>query len=187
MSNSSPDPLASPDDLIQAAIRDHRDRFQRLGWILIVIGALAILFPLVATVATKILVGWLILIAGAAILYHAFQARSWGSALQSGAIGVVNLALGVYLAFLPLTGLIGLTFLLGLMFLLQGGFEGVMALRHRPRAGWVWLAISGAASLGLGVLLILGLPGTALWAIGLMLGINLLSSGVSFVALARSV
>ena len=86
-----------------------------------------------------------------------------------------------------MTGLVGLTLLLGLVFLLQGGFEGGMALRHRPRKGWVWLAVSGMASFGLGFLLIVGLPGTALWAIGLMLGINLLSSGISYVALARSV
>ncbi len=176
-----------PQDLVEAAIRENRDKFQRLGWILVVIGVLAILFPLVSSIAAKGLVGWLLLLSGAAMLYHAFQARTWGSALQSGAIGLVNLALGVYLAFFPLTGLVGLTLLLGLVFLLQGGFEGGMALRHRPRKGWVWLAVSGMASFGLGFLLILGLPRTALWAIGLMLGINLLSSGVSFVALARSV
>ena len=125
----------NPQDLVEAAIRENRDRFQRLGWILVVIGALAILFPLVSSIAAKALVGWLLLMSGAAMLYHAFEARTWGSALQSGAIGLVNLALGVYLAFFPLTGLVGLTLLLGLVFLLQGGFEGGMALRHRPRKG----------------------------------------------------
>ena len=176
---------AAIDDDLLAAIRTHRNRFTWLGISLIVVGLAAILFPLIFSIVAKVLVGWVLLVGGAAMLWHAFQARDWASALQSGAIGVLYLAMGVYLAFFPLTGLIGLTALLGVIFLLQGGVEAAMALRHRPRRGWGWLALSGAASVLLGVLLIAGLPQTALWALGLMLGINLVSSGVSFVALAR--
>lgn len=183
------DPLANPPlpDTILDQIRAHRGRFVWLGWSLIALGAVAIVFPLVASIAIKLLIGWVLLIAGAVTLWHAFQARSWGSALQSGLIGVLNLVVGVYLAFFPLTGLIGLTLVLGILFGVQGGAELAMALRHRPRRSWGWLAASGAISMVLGLLLILGLPGTALWAIGVMTGINLISSGLSFVTLARTV
>lgn len=162
-----------------------RAKFRRLGWILVAIGLLSILFPLVASIAAKLMVGLALMIAGAFVLYHAFQARDWSSAIWSGLVGVLNLAVGAYLSFLPLSGLIGLTFLMGASFVLQGVFEGAIALRQRPRQGWGWLAFSAAAALILGILLIAGLPGTALWALGLMLGLNLLTSGLSFVALAR--
>jgi uncharacterized membrane protein HdeD (DUF308 family) len=72
------------------------------------------------------------------------------------------------------------------VFLMQGAAEAAIAWQYRPRAGWVWLGISAAASVALGVILIAGLPETALWALGMFLGINLISSGVSFVALARA-
>lgn len=179
-------PPAIDGDTLTRIVHEHRKRFTWLGVILIVLGVLAVLFPLIASITAKTMVGWFFLLTGASVLYHAFQARDWSSALWSGAVGVLHLAVGVYLAFFPLTGLIGLTLLVGVAFLVQGGFEGVMAMRHRPRPGWLWLGFSGLASVILGVLLIGGLPGTALWALGLLLGLNFLSSGLSFIALARS-
>ncbi|RYG89338.1 HdeD family acid-resistance protein [Loktanella sp. IMCC34160] len=172
---------------LYAAIKSGRDRFQRLGWILIGIGVLAILFPLVASIATKVLVGVVFLVAGGFTLHHAFWARDWGSAIWSGLSGFLQLAVGVYLAFFPLTGLVGLTFLVGLAFLVQGAMEMFIAFQHRPGKGWAWMGFSGLASLVLGAMLISGLPGTALWAIGLLMGLNALTTGISFVVLARSV
>lgn len=174
----------NPDPLTQT-IRSHRRRFTVLGMVLIGLGCLAILFPLLSSIAVKLMLGWFFLLVGASLLFAAFQMRDWRSAVWAGLIGVLHLAAGVYLTFFPLTGLIGLTFFVGLVFLAQGAGEAVMAWQHRPRDGWVWLGVSAAASLLLGVMLIAGLPGTALWALGLFLGVNLISSGASFVALAR--
>jgi uncharacterized membrane protein HdeD (DUF308 family) len=173
-----------PDQMTQI-IRSHRSRFTWLGIGLLVLGVLAILFPLLSSIALKLMLGWFFLIVGAGALFAAFQMRDWGSALWAGLIGLLHLAAGVYLAFFPLTGLIGLTLFVGLVFLAQGAGEAVMAWQHRPRDGWIWLGVSAVASFLLGVMLIAGLPGTALWALGLFLGINLISSGLSFVALAR--
>lgn len=174
----TPNPIPEMTDELRA-------KFKRLGWILIVIGVLAVLFPLMSSIAVKLIIGWALLLAGAFTLYHAFQARDWNSALWSGLVGVLNLAVGAYLSFLPLSGLVGLTLLMGFSFVLQGVFEGAIALRQRPRQGWGWLAFSAAAAGLLGIMLVAGLPGTALWALGLMLGLNLLTSGISFVALAK--
>ncbi len=172
-------------DPLGAAIRAHRGRFRGLGLVLIALGALAILFPFVASIAVKLLVGWLLLISGAAVLWTAFQARGWSSALVAGLIGVLQIAAGVWLAFFPTTGLVGLTLIMGLMFLVQGAFEVAIAWGHRALPAWGWLVASGAASIVLGAVLVLGLPETALWALGLILGINLVSSGASFLFLAR--
>lgn len=174
-----------PPDAI-AAIREHSRRFTILGAILIVLGVLAILFPLVASIAAKLLVGWFLLLSGAAMLFYAFQARRWRSALWSGLVGVVYLAVGVYLVFFPLTGLLGLTALMAFLFLIQGGFEMAIWIQNRDAGrGMVWSLVSGLASLVLGIILLLGLPETALWALGIFLGINLLTSGIAFVTLAR--
>ena len=184
MTDPRTDPSLSED--IMAAVREHRGRFRTMGWVMIVLGVLAILFPLVFSIAAKVMLGWVFLLTGAVMLWHAFQAKGWRSALWSGLIALLHLALGVYLAFFALTGLIGLTFLLGVVFLMQGAFEGVIAAQHRPKAGWGWMALNAVVTLLLGVMLIAGLPGTALWAIGLLLGVNFLSSGIAFTALAAA-
>ncbi len=176
----------SPTPDVMDAVRKFRGRFKNVGYVLIALGVLAILFPLFFSIAAKALLGWVFLLTGAALLYHAFQAKEWASAIWSGLIALLHLALGVYLAFFALTGLVGLTFLVGLAFLVQGIFEGMIAMQHRPKKGWGWLAFNGFATLLMGVLLIAGLPSTALWAIGLLLGINFLTSGIAFVALARA-
>lgn len=180
----TPDPT-SPETLL-SIVRRNRSRFRWIGIAFIVLGALAILFPLVFSIAAKIALGWFFLITGGLMLWHAFQAKEWGPALWSGLTALLHLALGVYLAFFALTGLVGLTLLLGFAFILQGGLEGMMALRHRPETGWGWLMVNGVVTVILGVLLIIGLPGTALWGIGLLMGINFLMSGVAFLSLTAA-
>lgn len=170
---------------IMETVRQFRSRFRNIGIVLIVLGALAILFPLIFSVVAKVALGWIFLLTGAALLFHAFQVRGWQSAIWSGVIAALHLALGVYLAFFALTGLVGLTLLVGIVFMLQGVAEGLIASQHRPAKGWGWLAANGVVSAALGILLIAGLPGTALWAIGVLLGVNFISSGMAFVALSR--
>ncbi len=168
------------------AIRDSRGWFIGLGIALIVAGIAALLFPLVASIAAKVMIGWLMLIAGAVTLWHAFQTRSWGSTLWNALMGLLSLAVGVYLAFFPLTGLVGLTLLLGATFAAQGVFECLMAMQNRDRRGWGWLLASGVLSVVLGLVLLFGLPGTAAWALGLMLGIHFVTTGAALLALARA-
>ncbi len=176
---------------LKNAIRENASRFRWLGYALIAVGVLSILFPLLASVAAKVMLGWLFLITGGLTLWHAFQARSWQPGLMSGLIGVMHLAVGVYLAFFTLTGLVGLTVLLAFVFLFQGAIELYLAWQHRPGhgnegPGWAWMGVSGAITVALGIMLLAGLPGTALWALGLLLGINFLTTGISFVALATA-
>ena len=171
---------------IMEAVSEHRDRFRTAGIVLIVLGVLAILFPVVSSIAAKAMLGWMFLLTGAVLLYHAFQAKAWQSAIWSGLIAVMHIALGVYLGFFALTGLVGLTLLMGVVFAAQGAIEAVIALQHRPKTGWGWLMFNAVATILLAVLLIAGLPGTALWAIGIVLGVNFLTSGIAFVALSRA-
>lgn len=175
-----------PNDLLEQ-LRENRGRVFWLGIALCVIGALMVVFPVIGSIVTKVMIGWAILVAGAVTLWQAFQARSWNAALWAGLVAVLHLALGVYLAFFPMTGLVGLTVLLAVLFSIQGVIELRMGLTHRAARGWVWMVLSGVASLVLALLLVIGLPGTAMWALGLLVGLNFLTSGIGFAALSRSV
>ena len=89
-------------DDIMDAVRKFRTRFKNVGYALIALGILAILFPLVFSIAAKTLLGWLFLLTGGVMLYHAFQSQEWQSAIWSGLIALMHLALGAYLGFFAL-------------------------------------------------------------------------------------
>jgi uncharacterized membrane protein HdeD (DUF308 family) len=158
--------------------------FLALGIVLIVAGLVAIAFPLFSTIAAKIMLGWLFLIGGVMMILHAFQAPGWQGFLWELLIGILYAVAGGYLAFFPLTGLLTLAILLAVLFIVEGIFEVIMALRVRPHEGWGFLLLSGLAALAVGVMIYMDLPGSAVWALGLLVGINLIFSGWSYVFLA---
>jgi uncharacterized membrane protein HdeD (DUF308 family) len=158
--------------------------FLALGIALIVAGLVAIAFPLLGTIAVKIMLGWLFLIGGVLMIMHAFQAPGWQGFFWELLVGILYAVAGAYLAFFPLTGLLTLAILLAVMFIIEGVFEVMQAFRVRPHEGWGFLLLSGIAALAVGVLITLSLPSSAEWALGLLAGINLLFSGWSYVFLA---
>jgi uncharacterized membrane protein HdeD (DUF308 family) len=158
--------------------------FLALGIVLIVVGMAAIVFPLVSTIAAKIMLGWLFLIGGVFMVLHAFSSQGWQGFIWSLLIGVLYLIAGGYLAFFPLTGLLTLAILLAALFLAEGIAEIIMAFKVRPHEGWGFMLLSGIAALAVGVMIALDLPSSATWALGLLVGINLLFSGWSYIFLA---
>ncbi|MCC6947433.1 MAG: HdeD family acid-resistance protein [Bradyrhizobiaceae bacterium] len=172
---------------VQAIVAEHRTWFMVLGIVLAILGVVAIAFPFVTTIAAKIFLGWLFLIGGFAQIAHAFSTQRWSEFFLDLLIGVLYVAAGGWLAFFPLTGIITLTIFLAALFIVEGIVEIVMAFRLNPRTGWVWMLISGIVAVAAGVLIFAGLPSTATWAIGLLVGINLLMSGFSYLLLASAV
>jgi len=165
-------------------IAEHWGWFLALGIFLIIAGVAAILFPLLSTIATKIVLGWIFLVSGALLVVHAFSAQKWSGFFWGLLLGLLYLVAGGWLAFFPFTGIITLTLLLAALFLAEGVLEVIMAFRVRPHEGWGWLLLSGLVAVAVGLLIAAELPSSAVWAIGLLTGINLLSSGVSFIVLA---
>lgn len=154
-----------------------------LGIALIVLGALAIVFPLATTIAAKVFIGWLFLFGGAFQIWQSFSIREWGGFLWNLLIGAMYFLVGGWLAFDPFAGIIGLTVLLAMTFIAQGVMEAAIAYKLRPEEGWGWMMFSGLIGVLAGVMLISGLPSTATWAVGLMVGINMISSGFAFFTL----
>jgi uncharacterized membrane protein HdeD (DUF308 family) len=172
---------------VEAIAAEHRTWFMILGIVLIVLGTAAIFFPFVTTIAAKIALGWLFLIGGIVQIFHAFSTQKWSAFFFNLLVGLLYLVAGAWLAFLPLAGIITLTILLAAMFIAQGVLEAVMAFQLRPRQGWVWVLIAGLVALAVGVLIFAQLPSSAVWAIGLLVGINMISSGWAYFFLALAV
>jgi len=177
-------------DLDAAIMEARRHLAERWGWflglgiVMLLAGAAAIVFPWVFTIAAKIALGWIFLIGGVVLVVHALSTRAWTGFLWSLLIGLLYLVAGGWLAFFPFTGIITLTILLAALFLAEGALEVILAFRVRPHEGWGWLLLSGLVAIAVGVLIAYQLPGSAVWAIGLLVGVNLVATGVSFVALA---
>jgi len=176
--------IESAIEAARAQIQKNWGWFLALGIVFVLAGVAAIAFPLLSTIATKIFLGWIFLAGGVLMILHAFSASGWRGFLLGLLIGILYVVAGGWLAFFPFTGIITLTILLAALFLAEGVLEVIMAFRVRPHEGWFWLLLSGLVAAAVGVMIAMGLPSSATWAIGLLTGINLLMTGASFIALA---
>jgi uncharacterized membrane protein HdeD (DUF308 family) len=167
-------------------MREHWGLFLAEGIVLVVLGLLAIVVPQVATLAVAIFLGWLFLISGVAGLITTFGARQapgfWWSLLSA----ILGIAAGVVLLLWPISGAVSLTLLLIVFFLIEGVLSIMYALEHKREltGQWGWMLASGIIDLILAAIIFAGLPGTAAWALGLLVGINMLFGGSSMIAIA---
>ena len=156
------------------------------GVVLLVLGATAIVIPPLATLAVTILLGWLLLVSGVVGLITSFWMRQapgfWWSLLSA----VLGIAVGLVLLASPLSGALSLTLVLIFFFLIEGVASIMFALEHKRElsGNWGWMLMSGIVDLVLGAIILAGLPSTAAWAIGLMVGINMVFGGAALIAMA---
>ena len=151
------------------------------GVIMIILGALAVIWPQISTVAADIYVGWIFLFSGIVGLVTIFLAPSIPAFLWSLLTAALSLVVGVLLLWHPVQGVVSLTLVLIAFFIVEGLFQIAAAIRHRDELpdSWGWMVMSGIADLVLAWLIISGWPGTASWAIGLIVGVNLITSGLA--------
>src|SRR5262245_9608823 len=168
----------------QAQIAEHWVWYLVLGIVLLLAGCAAIAFPHVSTIAAKIALGWIFLVSGIVTILHAFSAGEWRGFLLNLLIGILYAAVGAYLAFLPLAGILTLTALVAALFLADGVLEVIMAFRIRSHRGWGWVLVSGLVAIAAGALIALQLPTSATWVLGVLVGIKMIFAGWSFIALA---
>ena len=156
----------------------------RSGSLAIVIGCIAILVPAVASVGTAIFIGWILLIAGAFLVAAAFSAHSVGSLIVRLLWAVLTVFVGVCLIVEPHNGTLTLTLVLGIYFLFMGITRITVAFlgRGQPNAGLVGL--SGVCGLLIGILVLAKFPSSADWAIGLLVGIDLIFAGWTLTSVA---
>jgi uncharacterized membrane protein HdeD (DUF308 family) len=171
---------------IGETLRAHWRLFLFQGAIMIGLGVLAIAAPVWATIAVDIYVGWLFLISGVVGLVAMFSARSVPGFLWTFVTALLSVAVGALLLWRPIEGVLSLTIVLTAFFIVEGVFQAAAALIYRDGmpGSWGWLLVSGLADLALAAIIMVGWPGTVVWILGLLVGINLLTSGWAVVMVA---
>jgi uncharacterized membrane protein HdeD (DUF308 family) len=171
---------------VTTAIRGHWKFFLAEGIILIILGLAAILEPLVATLTLSIFIGWLLIISGIVGLFSTLRMHPapgfWWSLISA----ILAIVVGVLLIWHPLAGILSLTLALIIFFVIEGIASILFALDYRRDlpARWGWMVASGVVDLILAAIILLGLPGSALWALGLLLGINMVFGGTTLIVMA---
>jgi uncharacterized membrane protein HdeD (DUF308 family) len=171
---------------LAGAIGRHWALFLSEGIALVILGLLAIMAPAIASVAATVLFGWILLTSGVVGLISTLRARRvagfWWSLLSA----LVAIVAGGLLLGWPVQGTLSLIAVLIAFLFLEGTVTILYALEHRGALSgrWGWMLASGVIDVGLGLLLFAGLPGTALWALGLIVGINMIFGGWALIFMA---
>ena len=181
-----PQDITNPQSKMSAAVRGHWKAFLFEGILLVILGLAAMLVPPLASLAVTIFLGWMFLISGIGGLILTFWARQmpgfWWS-LISAALAV---GAGIILLARPVQGTLTLTIVVGAYFLAEGVTTIMYALEHRRELSerWSWMLAAGLMDIVIAAIIITGLPGSALWAVGLLAGINLLFGGAALIGMA---
>jgi uncharacterized membrane protein HdeD (DUF308 family) len=168
------------------SLRSHWKLFLIEGIVLVLLGVAAIIVPQIATLTVALFIGWLLLFSGVAGLFTTFSMRPmpgfWWSLLSA----IIGIGAGLVLLFSPAVGAVSLTIVLVVFFFLEGIASIMFALEHRGELPGTWVAmlLSGIVDLVLGGLIFFGLPSSAAWAIGLLVGINMIFGGFALIAMA---
>jgi uncharacterized membrane protein HdeD (DUF308 family) len=183
---TSPEDLSRLQSAMSQTVKAHWKAFLFEGILLAVLGVAALILPPLASLAIAIFLGWMFLISGIGGLIVTYWARStpgfWWS-LISAALAVLA---GILLLARPMQAVLTLTIVLGAYFLAEGVATIMYALEHRRELSgrWSWLLISGLVDIAISFMVITGLPSSAEWAIGVLVGINLLFGGATLIGMA---
>jgi uncharacterized membrane protein HdeD (DUF308 family) len=157
-----------------------------LGIILILLGFVALADMMVATLAAVLVLGWVMVISGVVEAVHAFRVHGWGGMFLHLIGGVLGVLIGLLIVTNPLIGALGLTLLFAALFTVVGLFRTITAIELKfPR--WGWAVFDGLVTLALGVLIWAHWPSTAIWFLGLALGVSLILRGWTYVMFSAAV
>jgi len=174
----------SMDPEVREGLRRAWKALMAIGVAAILVGCVAILVPAVASVATAVFIGWILVIAGAFLVAAAFAATSIGTVVLRLAWALLTVIVGLWLIVEPDNGTLTLTLVLGLYFLFMGVTRIAVAFAARGQEGAGLVGLSGLAGLLIGILVLAKLPSSADWAIGLLVGIDLIFAGWTLCSVA---
>ncbi len=157
------------------------------GVLLIVLGMVAVGSPFLAAVAVNAIIAWLIVLAGVVHLMLAFRVHGAGSMIWKLLVGIAYLCFGAYLIMHPVLAVASLTLILASLFLIEGILDIVLFVKMRPMHGSTWVLVDGIVTLLLGLLIYTQWPSSSAWAIGTLVGISLIFSGVARVMMSLAV
>jgi uncharacterized membrane protein HdeD (DUF308 family) len=158
-----------------------------MGVLTVILGLFLIAYPLVTAAITTILLGWVLILVGIAQFVFAFHSQSVGGFFLKILMGLVYGITGIALAFFPFNGVAALTMFVGTLLLIHGGVAVVAAFQMRPADGWGWFLFDAACSLLLGILILARWPSSSIWALGTLIGVAVLMSGISRIMLGAKI
>ena len=179
-SGAMADPLAASDT---APLRAKSGWIIALGVIYLIAGFIALGSVAMATVASVLIVGVMMIIAGVAEVFSAFQIKSWGKFLLWALLGVLYIVAGFVTFENPLLAAVLLTLILGASLVASGIMRIFLGFSMKRETPWIWVVLSGVITLLLGVLILARWPVSSIYILGLFLGIDLIMAGVGWIGL----
>ncbi len=155
-----------------------------VGLLSVLGGIFAILNPFAATLAATTLAAWVFIIAGALQVVGVFQTEGWGARIWGLILALAFIWLGISILGNPLQGVLSLTVVAGIMFLATGIAKIIFAFRIRESGYFVWAILSGLVSLILGIMVFTNFPYSAAVVLGILLAVELISSGITLITFA---
>lgn len=169
-------------------LRAHWKLFLFQGGVMVLLGILAVAAPAWASVAVDIYIGWLFLFSGAIGIVAMFSAANASSFLWTLVTALLSIAVGVLLVWRPAEGAVSLTMVLTTFLILEGVFQTAASFGYRSviPGSWGWMLASGLSDLLLAGVIIWAWPGSAAWTLGLIAGVNLITSGTAVIMIAMT-
>ncbi len=155
-----------------------------LGIIYVIMGLIMAGAPMAATYAIEVFIGFVLIVGGIVSVVGSFFTGNWKSLLLILVSGILYLVVGAMLLKNPMAGVITLTLLLAAFLLVEGFFKIIHAFQMKPAPNWIWLFVSGVASVILGVMIWGGFPASSAFVIGLLVGIYFIINGISMVMIS---
>jgi len=163
---------------------------KRLFWgglVMTVLGFVAVMMPMLSSVVVSVFIGWLLVLGGIVTIAGAYSLRGTSMFIWQLLAGLLPLVVGLLFVVYPLEGLVTLTVIIAFVLLLTGTGQVAFALWMRPAHGWVWSFLSALISLALGVMILVTLPEASAVVVGLLVGIDFLSTGIALILISRSI
>ena len=154
-----------------------------LGLVMIVAGILVLGDVVLVTVISTMFIGWVSIFTGGFEVIHAFWTKGWGGFVWQVLLGILYIAVGVVLVSQPVVSALIVTYVLGLVLLISGIVRILLGISHWREAGWIML-LSGIFGVLAGLVILTGFPMTGLWVLGFLLGVDLISHGIGWLAYA---
>lgn len=158
-----------------------------MGIVTAALGCFLIVYPLATAAITTVLLGWALIFVGLAQFVFALYSQTIGNFFLKVLLSVVYGICGIALAFFPIAGVAALTGVLGTLLLIQAGLLTATAFQLRPVDGWGWFLFDAATNLLLGILILARWPNSSVWAIGTLVGVSVVMSGISRIMIATKI
>jgi uncharacterized membrane protein HdeD (DUF308 family) len=171
---------------VRDAVRLDMRRHIWAGAALVLIGIAAVVWPMLSTLVATYFVGCLLAAGGIVGLLSGIFIRGSGQSFAAVLYALLSLAAGGIMVARPELGMLVVTLTLGVLFMVQGAYELAFAFELRPAPGWTWMLLSGLASVIFSLVIISGWPASSLITLGVIIGVNFISSGLAFLTLGMA-